>query len=117
MHAVLHWQQFDLPWAKVHTPTPAKLHSLVAVVAHTLLAWTCNPLKIVYVEHSNNAPMHRYACCKDGRVHCPKPTHITRGVHSGQQQGIVHFNHTSSRTVCCRVQGTVDCVLLGSGHR
>lgn len=82
VHAVLHWQQFDLPWARAHTPIPAKLHALVAVVAHTLVAWTCNPLKIVYVEHTTNAPVHRYACRKDGRVSSPQPLRTTRGTHS-----------------------------------
>lgn len=75
----MHWEQFQLPWARVHTPTPAALHALVAVVAHTLVAWTVNPLKVVYVERSTNAPVYRYACRNDGRVQSPQPLQTSRG--------------------------------------
>lgn len=43
------WQHFHLGWATVNDP-PVRRGAGVVVVARSLLLWTCNPLRICYVE-------------------------------------------------------------------
>ncbi|KAI7844502.1 hypothetical protein COHA_001861 [Chlorella ohadii] len=43
------WRHFDLGWASVNAP-PVKQGAPVVVTARTLLCWSCNPLRISYVE-------------------------------------------------------------------
>lgn len=50
-----HWRHFDLGWASVNAP-PVKQGAPVVVTARTLLCWSCNPLRISFVEEGALRP-------------------------------------------------------------
>lgn len=43
------WKHFDLGWASVNA-APVRQGAPVVVTARTLMCWSCNPLRISYVE-------------------------------------------------------------------
>ena len=45
------WAHFDLGWASVNAP-PVKPGAPVVVTAQTLFCWSCNPLRISFVEEA-----------------------------------------------------------------
>ena len=49
------WRHFDLGWASVNAP-PVKQGAPVVVTARTLLCWSCNPLRVSYVEEGGLRP-------------------------------------------------------------
>lgn len=54
-HLLQHWRHFDLGWASVNAP-PVKQGAPVVVTARTLLCWSCNPLRISFVEEGALRP-------------------------------------------------------------